>query len=336
MFHKGAFRLAGLYLLVMMAVSLFFSVIIYRLSVQEIDQGLRGPDQTSIINRLPTVESRGQLHDAFELHYQRAKSRIMDSLIITNLVILAGGGALCYYLARRTLMPIEEAREAQNRFTADASHELRTPITAIRTVNEVTLMNPRLTLKQAKIQLRSNVEELEKLTRLTDGLLTLANFENTEITFHNLSVDSLVRKAANRLASKAAARRITIEHSVPKGLKVAGDETSLVEALVILLDNAVKYSLKNGKITISVSRRQKQLKIDVTDRGIGIKPEEIGHIFERFYRADSARSKQQIDGYGLGLAIAKNIAKLHRGYISVKSKAGQGSTFSLVLPLAPA
>lgn len=335
MFHKPSTRLAGLYLAILMAISLFFSGLVYQLSVQELERGLRRPEpvlQRPIGPGL-SLEIRDQIINERGQQFDSARDRILIRLIAINALILVGGGFLSYYLALRTLKPIEEAHDAQSRFTADASHELRTPITAMRSENEVALMNPKLTLKEAKLQLQSNIEELEKLTNLSDGLLRLAQLEYKELPKTDLSVAAITSKAVDRTVQSAEAKKILINTQIDEDAVVSGDETSLVESLVILLDNAIKYSPEKSEIKLEVSKKQKQVHVIVSDHGSGMKPEELPHVFERFYRADSSRTKQDVGGYGLGLAIAKNIIEMHNGTIQVISSPENGSIFTIKLPI---
>jgi two-component system, OmpR family, sensor histidine kinase CiaH len=318
-----------------MIISIFFSATLYQASIRELARGLRGP--TTVINSPigPGFSTgiRQQIIDERDQYYSEARTRILNKLLLTNLLILIGGGALCYYLALRTLKPIEEAHEAQSRFTADASHELRTPITAIRTENEVALLDPKLTLKQAKQQLASNVEELEKLTTLSEGLLRLAQIDNNGLEKSPISAKILLQQAIERVMPRAEKRNILI--ITPKNntdFNILADEASITEALVTLLDNAIKYSSPHSEVEVQVSQRQRQVMFKVTDTGVGIKSSEIPRIFDRFYRADSSRTKQEVEGYGLGLAIAKSIVDAHQGNLSVTSKLGKGSTFTLAIP----
>jgi two-component system, OmpR family, sensor histidine kinase CiaH len=334
--HKPSTKLAALYLAIIMAISLFFSATVYRLSIAEFEK-VRGVP--GVVMRFPVVHEEGavaafkeRLLEEQEDLYQEAKGRILSNLVLTNVAILIGAGFLSYYLARRTLQPIEEAQEAQNRFTADASHELRTPIAAMRSETEVALMDPKLTLALAKSRLKSNLEELEKLTALSEGLLRLAQFENGELPKVRVAIEDIVQRALDRAMPLAEAKNILIRSDIPPRGHILGDQTSLTEALVILLDNAVKYSPEKTEVELTVSLGQKQVTISVGDHGMGIKATELPHIFERFYRADSARSKQQTDGYGLGLAIARNIVDVHDGSLVVESTRGKGSLFTIRLP----
>lgn len=339
MFHKASVRLTALYLLIIMAISLFFSVSLYQLSVQEFDRGFRGPGRGAVLDRAGPQQGPLSANDRAELtverenQFQEARSRVLRRLILTNLLILAGGGVLSYYLAKRTLEPIEEAQEAQNRFTADASHELRTPIAAMQSEIEVALMNPKLTVAQAKKQLTSNLEELARLTNLSEGLLQLATNDRKAMNKEQFLLEDLVGDAISRVLPLSEKKGTLI---IPPALltgRLQGDRSSLTEALVILLDNAIKYSPDKTEIHVTSTIQGKSVLVSVIDKGIGIKASEIPHLFERFYRADSSRSKQEIGGYGLGLSIAKNIVDSHQGDISVASKPGQGTRFTVTLPL---
>jgi signal transduction histidine kinase len=334
MFHQKSVKLAALYLAIVMAIALFFSANVYQLSMQELDRGLRRP---SAVTNIPigvgfSVQVRDRLEEEHEQQYMVAKQHIVNRLLIINVLILIGGGMLCYYLALRTLKPIEEAHEALERFTADASHELRTPITAMRSENEVTLMDPKLTLTQAKQQLTSNVEELEKLSKLSDGLLRLARLGNNGLEKTNIKLADVISKAVDRVLPSAEKKHILIHAPDLKKETALADEASLTEALFILIDNAVKYSPDKSEIHVPVSKKGKQTTLSVADQGAGINASELPFIFERFYRADSSRTKQHVSGYGLGLAIAKDIAKAHDGSLTVSSAPNKGSTFAITIP----
>jgi two-component system sensor histidine kinase CiaH len=332
-FHKKSLQLAGLYLAIIFAISIFFSVTIYQLSVQELDRGLRGP--RGYAERALPNSVREDIAEEREELYTAARDRVLSRLIMTNIFIVIAGGALSYYLALRTLRPIEQAQEAQNRFTADASHELRTPITAMMTENEVTLMDPKLSLADAKKQISSNIEELQKLTDLSDGLMRLAGLENSMLQTVPVNLSTVLSGAQKRIQQKADASTITITSKITNDdIVVTGDEHSLVEVLVILLDNAIKYSPERSGVIVTIAQQDKLAVISIKDTGIGIKASDIPHVFDRFYRADSSRTKQHIQGYGLGLAIAKDIITKHKGTIDVTSTPNKGTTFRITLPIA--
>jgi signal transduction histidine kinase len=337
MFHKTSLKLAALYLTIIMAISLAFSINLYNISVREIDRGLRR-QQSAVISDLPNLQNItpnpfGQFSQERETNLSEAKNHLITNLILINIVILLGGGLLSYFLARRSLLPIEKAHEAQSRFTADASHELRTPIAAMRTETEVALMNPKLDLGQAKKQLESNLEELGKLTTLSENLLRLSQVDKLNLKKEPVKVKQFIDSAIERVLPSAEAKSILINSNTSAELSVIGDKASLQEVITTILDNAIKYSPDKTEIKVTAKKIDNLAVISIKDHGIGIKTEDLDHIFERFYRADTARSKAKTNGYGLGLAIAKSVVDLHEGTIEVTSQPDKGSVFIIKLPL---
>lgn len=333
-FHKTSLKLAGFYLAILMIISLFFSASIYQVSVNELERGLRRPSPAfnrSVDEGFPDILRQQLIQERVDA-YEEAQNRIMTRLILINLIILVGGGLLSYYLAVRTLRPIEEAHQALERFTADASHELRTPITAMRSEIEVALMDPKLSLKDAKLQLQSNVEELEKLTALSEGLLQLAHIDHNNLQLEAMNAAQMATDAVARVATQAKQRSVKLQLIKETNAFILAEKISATEALITLLDNAIKYAPSRSTVEITVAEKQKYIEFAVTDHGSGIAANELTHIFERFYRADSSRTKQGTDGYGLGLAIAKSIADAHGGSVKVSSSVGKGSTFTLSFP----
>ncbi len=335
MFEKTTTRLTALYLGIIMAISIFFSLNLYNILVSELSRDFRR--QGVVIDRLPDsilpFDSRDEFTNNRLIALQEAKSHVLGRLILTNVIILVGGGLLSHYLARRTLKPIEESHEALERFTADASHELRTPIAAMQSEIEVSLMNPKLTLKEAKEQLQSNLEELARLTSLSEGLLRLARLENHTIDAKISSLKSVINKSVQQVEATTKAKKISLDTKIASDIKANVDSEGLSEALTIILDNAVKYSPEKSDVIVELIKENKTAVINIIDKGIGIQAHDIARIFERFYRADSARSKHEYNGYGLGLSIAKDIVDLHGGEIKVSSKPDEGSTFSVRLPM---
>jgi signal transduction histidine kinase len=193
-------------------------------------------------------------------------------------------------------------------------------------------LTPKLTLKDAKSLLHSNLEELAKLTQLSNGLLQLAQIENLDLSFEPVDLQSLITTAVSRVQPLANKKQIALTSTVPENSKINAEPSSLSEALIILLDNAIKYSPEQAKVAIAVKNETRTVVLTVKDSGMGIKASELPHIFDRFYRADSARTKSASNGYGIGLAIAKNIIEQHRGTITAKSAPDVGTTFTIRLP----
>ena len=317
-----------------MSISLLFSVGFYKVSSDEIVRGIRRqPISVRNIIQTRNADVLNEIIDNQNDAILIAKARLQASLLLINLFILVGGGMLSYYLARRTLKPIEDIHEAQSRFTADASHELRTPIAAMRLENELSLTDDKLTLSKAKEQLKSNIEELDKLTSLSENLLKLARLDNEGLEKNNTKVIDIVNAAIDRVKETTEQKKQIVKiKKLDKGY-INANADSVTEALVTLLDNASKYSPSKSEVVISTKRTKSYIEFSIKDEGIGISEEDQKLIFDRFYRADNSRQKNDVSGYGIGLSIAKSVAELHGGSIIVKSKINKGSTFTLSIPV---
>ena len=331
MFHSAALKLTAWYLAIIMAISLIFSFSLYHVSGDDLGRNVNR--QIGYFNNF-LGPNESQNYGILRQHQlDQDLNHLKTNLVFFNLLVLVGGGAASYWLARRSLDPIEEALEAQTRFASDASHELRTPLTAIQTENEVALRDKNLTKSQAVGLLKSNLEEVAKLRGLSEGLLRLANGNGAISDPQPVSLKSVADLAAERYQKAASSKHITITNLLPV-TQALGDKDSLSELLSVFIDNAIKYSQPGSLIKISGSRHGKQAIVKIEDHGQGIKQKDLPRIFDRFYQADMSRNKQQAGGYGLGLAIAKKIAEAHHGHIEVTSTVGQGTVFTIFLPAA--
>jgi two-component system sensor histidine kinase CiaH len=331
MMRSAAVRLTLFYLAIVMALSIGFSVLIYRVSAHEIDRNFNFPQQG-----FPQVIIHSDDFQNYrEERLDEGRQKLRNNLILLNLGTLVLGALISYGLAKRTLEPIEEAFEAQGRFTADASHELRTPLTAMQTTIEVGLRNSKLSLPQAKTLLEGTLDEVKKLSALSNGLLKLTRNNGQDMPKKSVSLKPIAAQAILQLELAAKNKNITLKNSVTDAV-VLGDDVSLKELIVILLDNAIKYTSEKTTVTVSGGAQGKFATLSVTDQGPGMKAVDVEHVFDRFYRAESSRSRSHhVEGYGLGLSIAQKIADAHDGSIEVKSRLGEGSTFTVRLPLAP-
>ncbi len=225
--------------------------------------------------------------------------------------------------------------EQLRRFTADASHELRTPLTAIRSVGEVALRDP-LSPEAYRDVIGSMLEEVDRLARLVDSLLTLTRAEAGRIELKRETVDlgALATGVTDilRILAEEREQRLTLEAS--PGILARGDPAILRQAFTNLVDNAIKHTPPKGEIRVSArSASDGEVALEVADSGPGIPPEHRERVFERFYRIDEGRSREQ-GGVGLGLAIARWAVAANGGRIELESTAGRGSTFRIVLPRA--
>ena len=251
-------------------------------------------------------------------------------------VLLLGGAAAIviatiggWFLAGKALSPVEVAFERQNVFVADASHELRTPLAVIRANAEFLQERQPASEEAAEI-----VSETDRLSSLVDSLLAVARGDGTGEAAHDeLDLGAVVEGSAASMRSLAAERGVALDVSAAPELRVRGSREQLRQLVVILVDNALRYTATGGQVDVDVARRDGSAVMAVTDSGIGIPPEALDHVFERFYRADDARTRDS-GGAGLGLAIAQKLVDEHGGRISAESTPGQGSTFTVTLPLA--
>jgi len=331
MFQSARLKLTAWYVLITMLVSITFSLAFYRTSTAEIQRVINRIhylQQQSNQLQLPTppnaIITLDQLQDV--------KTRLQISLMVINGIILVLAGGAGYFLAGRTLRPIQVMVDEQNQFISDASHELRTPIATLRAEMEATLLEKRLGDTEARNLIESNLEELGKLQELANNLLELAHaHKKGEGVSDIIAISDVVQAAYKKIAPMAKKKSVVFEMSSIKG-KVRGNKQSLTEVFVNLFDNAVKYSHANTTVSVSSKLKKYTTVIDIADQGIGIAVRDLPHIFDRFYRADKSRS--QADGHGLGLSIAKKIIITHNGSIDVESTLKKGTTFTITLPLA--
>jgi heavy metal sensor kinase len=228
---------------------------------------------------------------------------------------------------------LEDSVRRMKQFTADASHELRAPMSLIRTTAEVAVQRDR-SAEEYRDALREILEESERTSQVIDSLMLLARADSGKAALDLVPADLAViaRGAIEQGDRLARTQGLTVACDFPnQPIPIRADEPALRRALLILLDNAVKYGREGGAIRVSLSRNNGCGTATVSDNGIGIAPEDLPHIFDRFWRADKARSREQ-GGAGLGLSIAQWIVDAHGGSIAVESELGKGSTFRIQLP----
>ena len=324
-------RLALTYLGIIMVLSISFSALFYRESSHQATAGFRG--QVTQLRDNLYFAPPARLQQIRDAGVDRFNHSLLTRLIYLNLIMLAGGAWLSYLLAVRSLKPMEEAMDAQSRFTSDAAHELRTPLTAMKTEIEVALRAKKLLASESRELLTSNLEEISKLEALTEALLRLAknSHQPDPDSWKDVKLTDVFSAAAGRVAQAAKERGITFALPLPSTEKLRADYDQLVELFVILFDNAVKYGKDQSAVTVEAMKNDESYVIKVTDQGSGIKKADLHHIFDRFYRADASRNKTTT-GYGLGLSVADAIVKSHAGTISAHSKVGTGTTFVVTLP----
>ena len=241
-----------------------------------------------------------------------------------SLALAAAGG---WFLAGKSLAPVRAAFERQQAFVADASHELRTPLAVIRANAEFLQQGQPESEEAAEI-----LAETDRLTALVDSLLALARGQGAAAADHPLDLGALVSDSAQSMQPLASDRKVALAIDTTPGLEVEGDPDQLRRLVVILVDNALRYTPAGGRVTVDAHRNDGTAVVAVSDTGIGIPADALQHVFERFYRADGARNRAS-GGAGLGLSIAEQLVTAHGGRISAESAPGRGSTFTISLPL---
>jgi heavy metal sensor kinase len=229
------------------------------------------------------------------------------------------------------LARLDRSFASQRHFLQDASHELKTPLTILEGEMSVALKRQRSPEEYEGV-LRSCLEEIERLTRIVHNLLTLARLDDREIALQRQSVDlgALACSVLEDMQVLADQKAVSLACKAAEALSVVADEQFMRQVLINIISNAVKYTPEGGAVSVDVLPGKGSVAVIVRDTGIGIKAEDIPFIFDRFYRVEASRSSA---GFGLGLSIAKSIVEAHGGTISLQSLPGQGSTFTITLPV---
>lgn len=240
-----------------------------------------------------------------------------------------------YLMSGKAIVPLKIAYEKQRQFAADASHELRTPLSVIMSSVDVLQNDQQNASPFIKQVLEDMKDEIKKMAKLVSDLLLVARSDNqgVKISKESFLLTDVVRQVLRKIQPLADHKQIKLYFSEKNSVVLYADLQRMKQLLFILIDNAIKYTTEKGMVTVKLDQTTNTgvVKILVSDTGIGIPDEDQSLIFDRFYRADKARSRES-GGTGLGLAIAKGIVDLHHGEIKVESKVGSGSTFIVVLP----
>ncbi|OMD07778.1 sensor histidine kinase [Paenibacillus odorifer] len=261
-----------------------------------------------------------------------AEQKILTNLIYTFSVVGSVMLIILYFASRffanRSIAPVKEAFEKQKQFIADASHELKTPLTIINTNADVLLSNSDDTIHNQSKWLHYIKSETERMTSLTNDLLYLTEMDDSRsrMIYSKFNLSDVVENIILTMEAVIFEKHISLEYDIDPDLTVLGNSEQIKQVIMILLDNAVKYSNPKGSVTLSLKKQHNDMVLAVTNTGEGIAPEHLASIFDRFYRTNASRARKQ-GGYGLGLAIAKSIIEQHKGKIHAKSFVGESTTF---------
>lgn len=261
-----------------------------------------------------------------------------STILMVNGVLLIVAAILSYGLAGLTLRPIRSAYQRQRQFLGDASHELRTPLAILQTGLESQLRRNKDMKEEKKI--KSHLEEVHRMTRLVEDLLQLSYFAEWNVNIlnkENVELATLLRETVERFIELAAKNDVDIDCfvNVDANIIVLGDKQMLSQAIANILKNAVCYNKFGGSVVVRLSQEKSQAVIEIEDTGIGMDPEDIAHVFDRFYRAEKSRSRGT-GGSGLGLSIANAVICAHRGRIDIQSVPDKGTKVVITLPISRA
>jgi heavy metal sensor kinase len=234
----------------------------------------------------------------------------------------------------RMIARLDESFQHIHRFSADASHELRTPLTILRGELEAAVQQPQIT-PELRETLGSALEETERLSRIVESLMAIARLDAGEakVELAHFDLAELTSSTTEQMRLLAEDKNIALRCEAKQHVGIEGDRSRLKQVIVNLVDNAIKYTPAGGHVGVKVYASNGCGVLEVNDDGVGIPAEALPHIFERFYRADKARSRQ-MGGAGLGLSIIKAIVTAHGGQVNVESVEGRGSRFLVELPIA--
>jgi heavy metal sensor kinase len=303
---NGLLRLVALYLPFVVSLAGFGGYWLMRRSLKPVDEitsRAEGITSSNLSERLPVIKTGDELE------------RLSTSL-------------------NRMIARLEDAFQHIHRFSADASHELRTPLTILQLELEEMIQHHDLPLVIID-QIGSALEETQRLSRIVESLMAISRLDAGEVKMEKVLLDlgELAASTAEQMKLLGEEKAVRLACHVDPGVRVLGDQSRLKQVVVNLIDNAIKYTPQGGRVTVNVRAVEGGAQLEVADNGLGMSPEVISHVFERFYRADKARSRDS-GGAGLGLAIVKAICSAHGADIQVASQEGKGSIFRVELPLA--
>ncbi|CAM4299687.1 sensor histidine kinase [Paenibacillus xylanexedens] len=255
-------------------------------------------------------------------------TNLIYTFVVVGLIMLIVIYFLSRYFANRSIAPVREAFEKQKQFIGDASHELKTPLAIISTNTDVLLANQEDTIANQAKWLHYIKSETERMTGLTNDLLYLTQMDDSRSTMIHakFNMSDAVESIILPMEAVIFEKNISLDYNIEPNLTVHGNSEQIKQVILILLDNAVKYSGPKGSVNVTLQKQNNDVVLAVSNTGEGIAPEHLDRIFDRFYRTDSSRARKH-GGHGLGLAIARSIVDQHKGELYARSVVGEGATF---------
>ena len=272
------------------------------------------------------------------LLFEHTEGILEFKIIFADILIVFMISITAYVLTEITLKPVREARNRERRFLADAAHELRTPLSVMRSGNEVVLRGEKNLSPRVTRQLTGNIEEIDTLTRIANGLLALTSKKQMAIDGDTtISVAELMKSVMQKLRPVATEKGVTLTLDLNAGTdlcSVQGDYVTLSRAFENLIENGIKYTKSSGSVVVSVTQLKNTVTVVVKDTGIGIAQKDLAHVAEPFFRADLARTANE--GTGLGLSIVSETIDALGGNLSIQSEVGVGTIVTVTLPTSQA
>jgi signal transduction histidine kinase len=314
-------KLTALYIGIIAVILIIFSLILYYSISKNIHDNFEGGDSN-------------ENDQAQTLLITKTTDQLQTTIFFIDLIILFVSSGLSYFLAGKTLKPIQQAMEKQKQFTADASHELRTPLAVMQTNLEVVLREKEWNKEKERALIVSAVDEVKLMTKMTQDLLTLSRLESKQEVYslNRINLAQIAEQATRKIQNIATKNQIQLSTVYSESIFIKGDAEAAQQLITNILSNAIKFTPAGGSVNITVSRHDAKAIIRVQDTGMGIAKEDLSHVFERFYRADRARG--QGGGTGLGLSIAQEIVRKHNGAITIESEIGKGTLVTIVFHVA--
>lgn len=333
MFQSAVIKLTTWYVGALVIVCLLFSIPSYQVASTRLQRGAER--QTELVRRGLGLDMTQDLVPNIELQrnaqLQRDRQELLRSFIIFNTLIILAGSIASYLFARHTLRPIEEMHEIQSRFTADASHEFRTPLATMQTEIETALRDKSSTSRSMRATLESTLEEIDRMRTLSNQLLDLSTNYQVSSKQSTLFIGKLIRDEVNRL-SKQYRQPITLRNELNPSDKIRGDRVLVRQVIDILINNAFIHGQQHEqKVFVHTYKRNNQVNIDIIDNGPGIHKKDLPYIFDRLYRGKTGT--EHTTGHGLGLSIAEHILEAHNGGIRVVKTDDNGTQFRVSLPI---
>lgn len=336
-FANAKLKLTIWYVAIIMTITLSFSALVYT-SISRETQRVIDAQRIRLERRLmdydiPAQGPRGQMLFIDENALVEIRHRTLMTILLINGFILITSGVLAYLLAGITLKPIEEMLKKQKRFVSDAAHEIKTPLTAMKTDLEVTLRDKNLDLQTAKKVIAGTIEEINKLHSFTNNLLKQSKYQNAsgEEVKEVINIKTVLENIIQKLTPIAKQNGQTIDRDLTS-ISLYTVPSAIEELFTNIIENAIKYNKKNGSVIVTSDIEDGNAVVKVKDTGIGIDSKDLPFVFEPFYRTDKSRTKNDHDGFGLGLAIAKEIVDKHKGKINITSDK-EGTEVLVLLPL---